>query len=53
MNDLVGAEYVRRGHAGTRGANVEGLCKLDEFGPGGVSSAQEDGHLQTNAGGPS
>jgi hypothetical protein len=45
MDDLVGAEHVGSGHTGTRGSDVEGLCKLDEFGPGSVSSAQEDGHL--------
>jgi hypothetical protein len=45
MDDLIGAENVGRGYTSARGADVQRFCELDEFGPGDVCRAQEDGHL--------
>ena len=53
MDELLGAQNVARGHASTCCADVESFCELDKLCPGGVSRAEEDGHLQTNAGRPS
>jgi hypothetical protein len=52
MNDLIRAEDVPRRYAGARGANIEGLCELNEFDARSVRRAEKDGHLQTDARGP-
>jgi hypothetical protein len=53
MDDLIRAQNVGGGDAGTCGADVQGFCELDKFSPGSICRAQEDRHLQTNARGPS
>jgi len=53
MDQLIGAQNMTGGHASPSGTDVESFCKLDKLSPGRVSCAEEDGHLQTNAGRPS
>jgi len=45
MHDLIRTQHVGRGDAGTYSADVERFGELDEFSPGSICSAQEDGHL--------
>jgi hypothetical protein len=41
-----------RRDAGTRGADVERLGKLNEFNAGGIDTAKKHGQLEPNARGP-
>ena len=49
MDDLIGPQNVSGCYTGTRGADIEGFRKLDEFRPRCVSCPQENRHLQANA----
>lgn len=50
MHDLIRPNDVRGRNTCASSADIEGLGELDEFGAGGVGAADEDGHLQANAG---
>ncbi len=49
MDGLIRSKNMRRGDAGTSGADIESLGELDEFGAGHISPPEEDRHLQTDA----
>lgn len=48
MNNLIWAQEVAGGDAGTSGADIESLRQLDEFRARGIGRAKEYRHLQTN-----
>lgn len=50
MHDLIRSNDVHGRNTCASSANIEGLGELDEFGARGVGAADEDGHLQTDAG---
>lgn len=50
VNGLIVPKNMLGSDAGPEGADIKGLSKLDEFGAGGIRTANEHGNLQTNAG---
>jgi hypothetical protein len=49
MDVLIQAKNMGRSDAGTRSADIEGLSEFDEFGSGGINSANKNRNLQTDS----
>jgi len=50
VHDLIGPDDVCGGNTSPSSTNIESLGELDEFGPGRVDAADENRHLQADAG---
>ena len=49
LNRLIGSKDALTGNAGSKGADIKGFSKLDEFRTRGVRAAHKDGNLQADA----